>query len=157
MKRVSRWRGIGFLTVSAFVIALVINQIGRPAMAQSDLNLGWEWRAKRALNQRVGLRVESIAKEKGKFFGLLNSPSLTGSLPDPMTIKATVIAVNKSGSASRQQSVSFRIPKMEMKDVVVGDLIAIGIIGDKAVCLVPPSKDVTEENIADWLPKVDCG
>ena len=125
-------------------------------MAQSDVNLGWEWRAQRAMSQRVGLRIESLTKEKSKFFGLLNSPSLGSSLPDPMNITGKVITVDRPGAAIAGQTLSFRIPRMEAQDVKVGDLIAIGIIGEMAVCIAPAPDEVGEDNIAGWLPEAEC-
>lgn len=125
-------------------------------MTQSDLNLGWEWRAQRAVNQRVGLRIESLKKEKPRFFGLLNSPSLGSSLPDPMNITGKVISVDRQGTAIAGQTIAFRVPRMEVKDVKVGDLIAIGIIGEMAVCIAPAPDEVGEDNIAGWLPEAEC-
>lgn len=125
-------------------------------MARNDVELGWEWRAQRALDQRIGLRIDQIEKEKTGIFGILNAPSLDRSLPDPMNIQGTVSAVDRLGLISANQSISFRIPRMEMKDVEVGDWIALGIIKEKAVCLSRAPVDISEDNIGVWLVDAPC-
>lgn len=125
-------------------------------MARNDVDLGWEWRAQRALDQRIGLRIDQIKKEKTGIFGVFNAPSLDRSLPDPMNIQGTVVAVDRPGLLSASQSVRFRIPRMEMKDVQIGDWIALGIIKEKAVCLSPAPVDISEGNIGTWLADAPC-
>lgn len=125
-------------------------------MARNDVELGWEWRAQRALDQRIGLRIDQIEKEKTGIFGILNAPSLDRSLPDPMNIQGTVSAVDRPGLISANQSISFRIPRMEMNDVEVGDWIALGIIKEKAVCLSRAPVDISKDNIGVWLVDAPC-
>jgi hypothetical protein len=126
------------------------------AMADRGISLGWEWRAKRALTQRVALRIDSVEKESGGLFGIGKSPSLGGSLPDPMRVRASAIAVDRSGPVPAGSALEFRIPKMALQGVAKGDLVAIGIIGNAAVCLTRAPSDVAEPDLAGWLPDAPC-
>lgn len=130
--------------------------MGGSVMAEDTLKLGWEWRAERALEQRVALRVTSVAKEKRRFFGLLDSPSLAGSLPDPMEVAGEVLHIDRNGPASAGDILGFRIPAMELGATGTGSRLAIGIIGDKVVCLSAAPDDVTDADLPAWLPDAPC-
>ena len=61
------------MAVTLFALALTVLNLLREetfAMADPLVQLGWEWRAERPLEQRVGLRLVKIEKEGGGLFGL---------------------------------------------------------------------------------------
>ncbi len=126
------------------------------AMADTSSQLGWEWRANRALEQRAGVRLTRIEKEGGGLFGIGRSPSLGGSLPDPRRVQAQVLAVDRPGQASAGTEIGFRIPNVELKGAKEGALVAIGVIGKNVVCLSPAPAHVTETSLANWIPEAPC-
>lgn len=126
------------------------------AMAQGKAGFGWEWRAARTVEQRAGLRLQTIRKESGGLFGFLKSPSLTSAIPDPMEITATAIATDGPGPVEPGETIQFRIPRVELGSAAGGDLVAISIIGDAVVCLSPAPQGMSESDIADWLPDAPC-
>jgi hypothetical protein len=127
------------------------------AMAHADGKLGWEWRAGRALAQRAAIRIEAAKKEGGGLFGIGKSPSLGAALPDAMTVSGHVVAIDRPGVAKPAGAIGFRIPRVELKSAKVGDLVAIGIIGDAVVCLTPAPSGIADTALAAWLVEAPCG
>lgn len=147
------------MAVTLFASALtVLNLLREETSAMTDLSvqLGWEWRAERPLEQRVALRLVKIEKEGGDLFGLSRSPSLGGSLPDAQRVQANVLAIDRPGQVAVGGTIAFRIPKLELRGASEGALIAIGIIGRSVVCLAPAPAEVTEDLLAGWLSEAPC-
>jgi hypothetical protein len=147
------------MAVTLFALALTVLNLLREetfAMADPLVQLGWEWRAERPLEQRVGLRLVKIEKEGGGLFGLGRSPSLGGSLPDAQRVQADVLAIDHPGQAVVGGKIAFRIPKVELRGASEGALVAVGIIGRSVVCLAPAPAEVTEDLLAGWLSEAPC-
>ncbi|WP_295392084.1 hypothetical protein [uncultured Thiodictyon sp.] len=125
-------------------------------MADPLVQLGWEWRAERALEQRAGLRLIQIKKEGNGLFGIGRSPSLGGSLPDAQRVQAEIIAVDRLGRAEAGTRIGFRIPKRELRGAKEGALVAIGMIGQDVVCFVPAPAQITETSLASWISEAHC-
>ncbi len=125
-------------------------------MADPLVQLGWEWRAARALEQRAGLRLIQIKKEGHGLFGIGRSPSLGGSLPDAQRVQAEVLAVDRPGQARIGTKIGFRIPKLDLKGANKGALVVIGMIGENVVCFAPAPAEVTEASLAGWIAGVPC-
>lgn len=152
-------RGASAVVLFFGFILLVCSELkldGVHAMAQSTAKLGWEWRAKRALAQRVGIKIDRIKRESGGLFGILKSPSLGGSLPDPMEVDASIVAVDRPGLVDPVGTIRFRIPMMELNDAEAGTLAALGVIGETVVCFAPAPTGMTEDRLAEWLPDAPC-
>lgn len=125
-------------------------------MTDPSVQMGWEWRAERALEQRVGLRLIQIKIEGSGLFGIGRSPSLGGSLPDPQRVQADVISVERPGLAAKGIRIGFRIPKVELRGAREGSLAAIGIIGENVVCFAPAPVEVTEASLTGWISEAPC-
>ena len=153
-----RRRGVIAATVSIMTALAVfyLETEGSFAMAKPSLQLGWEWRGGRALEQRAALRLTKIEKEGGGLFGIGGAPSLGGSLPDAQKVEAEVLAVDQPGPVAAGTRIGFRIPKLELGGAEPGTLVAVGLIGQNVVCLVRVSGEVDEASMAGWLPGVDC-
>jgi hypothetical protein len=151
-----RFRGLA--TASLIIGLIVFNLFGEEPFAMADpvTRLGWEWRAERALEQRVGVRLTRVKRESGGLFGIGRSPSLGGSLPDAQVVRADVLAVDRPGPAEVGNTIEFRIPKFELKGAESGTLVAIGIIGQNVVCLAPAAAGVAASSFGSWLSEAPC-
>jgi len=125
-------------------------------MADPLVQLGWEWRAERPVEQRVDLRLIEITAEGTGLFGIGRSASLAGSLPDAQRVRADVLAVAGPGPVTVGTRIGFRIPRLELKGANPGALVAIGIIGKNVVCFVPGHAEVTEASLAGWISEAPC-
>lgn len=152
-------RRFGLVAAASLATALAVINLHREegsAMANPSVQLGWEWRAERALEQRAGLRLTRIESEGSGWFGIGRSPSLGGSLPDARRVQAEVLAVDRPGQASIGTDIGFRIPKLELKGAKAGALVAIGIVGENVVCFAPAPSELTEASLADWISEAPC-
>lgn len=152
------WRFRFVVAMSLTTALTVFNLYQEEPLAMSDLNveMGWEWRAERALEQRLGLRLTQIKKEGNGLFGIGRSPSLGGSLPDAQRVQADVIALDKPGIGKIGTKITFRIPKIELKGAQEGALVAVGIIGQNVVCLALAPDAVNEALLSSWISEVSC-
>lgn len=152
-------RRFRLVAVTSLATALTLFNLIREepyAMADPLVQLGWEWRAERALEQRAGLRLTRIKDEGNGLFGIGRSPSLGGSLPQAQRVQAGVLAADRPGPANVGAGIEFRIPKVELRGANEGALVAIGIIGHNVVCLAPAPAEVTEASLAHWLSGAPC-
>jgi hypothetical protein len=155
-------RNYGFMAAASFVIGLaVFNLPKQEAYAMGDssvqsVQMGWQWRAERSLEQRVGIRLIQIKSEGGGLFGIGRSPSLSGSLPDARRVQADVLTIDRPGKVGVAARIEFRIPKLELRGAEEGALAAIGIIGQNVVCFTPAPDEVTEATLPAWLPQAPC-
>lgn len=125
-------------------------------MADLNLEMGWEWRAERELEQRLGLRLIQIKQEGNGLFGIGRSPSLAGSLPEAQRVQADVIALDRPGTAKIGTKITFRIPKIELRGAKEGAFVAVGIIGQNVVCLALAPDVVNEALLASWISEAPC-
>lgn len=125
-------------------------------MADLNVQMGWEWRSERLLEQRLGLRLIQIKDEGKGLFGIGRSPSLAGSLPDAQRVQADVIVSDRLGKVKIGTKITFRIPKLELRGAREGALVAVGIIGQNVVCLEPAPESVSEASLASWISDAPC-
>lgn len=154
----NQWR-FRFVVATSLVTALtVFNLYKEEPLAMADLNvqMGWEWRAERLLEQRLGLRLIQIKEEGNGLFGIGRSPSLAGSLPDAQRVQADVIALDRPGTVKIGTKITFRIPKKELRGAHEGALVAVGIIGQNVVCFAPAPAAVSEASLASWISEAPC-
>ena len=125
-------------------------------MADLNVQMGWEWRSERLLEQRLGLRLIQIKEEGKGLFGIGRSPSLAGSLPDAQRVQADVIVLDRLGKVKIGTKITFRIPKIELRGAHEGALVVVGIIGQNVVCLEPAPAAVSEASLASWISEAPC-
>jgi hypothetical protein len=121
---------------------------GVNAMAHTpNLSLTWQWGGTPA--GRVAITVGSIEKQGGGLFGINQSPSIAGNLPDARIVTGEVVAGDSAGSAE------LKIPAHELPSVKPGDVLAIMYTSDHhAVCVAAPP--VTGAALPDWLKAWEC-
>lgn len=120
-------------------------------MAETPKMLAWEWRAGRELGQRAALRVLSVRAESGGLFGLGRAPSLGGALPDARVVEGDVLTVDRPGVLAAARRIKFRVPKLELRGAGEGSVLALGLFGDKVVCLAVAPANLKEDALAQWL------
>ena len=155
MKWMSTSRGRKMST-ALIVVGAVAAVAGGLAMASIEKTFGWEWRADRVVQQIALVRLGSVKKEGGGLFGILKSPSLEGSLPDPMKIEAKVLSVDREGQLTAGETLGFRMPKYEMQEAAAGDAAAIGLIDDVVVCFIRAPSEMNAADLEAWLYAVEC-
>lgn len=119
--------------------------IGGCAMS-ADIELSWEWPAERAIEDRILVKVESVKPKSAGLFGILNSPSLAGSLPDPIIVSGVVI---NSDNKLNGKSIQVVAPKLEIENIKKGIYAMLGIVENTiCICIVPvENKDSDLNNI----------
>lgn len=124
-------------------IALML--IGGCAMS-AGIELSWEWPAERAIEDRILVKVESVKPKDSGLFGIMNSPSLAGSLPDPIIVSGVVINADDTLNGKSIQVVA---PKLEIENIKKGTYAMFGIVENTiCICIVPvESKDSDLTNI----------
>lgn len=129
---------------------------GTVAMSNPSVFFDWQWRADRALHQRVVVEVDRIKPEGRGLFGLRAAPSLAGSLPDAQTVDATVLLTDVEARLSAGESFQFRTPLIELKGASAGDRLALGLIDDLVVCIDHAPKDIAGTDLLVWLENAPC-
>jgi len=108
--------------------------IGGCAMS-ADIKLSWEWPAERAIEDRILVHVESVKPKSAGLFGIMNSPSLASSLPDPIIVSGVVI---DSNSKLNGKSIQVVAPKLEIENIKKGIYAMFGIVENTiCICIVP--------------------
>jgi hypothetical protein len=117
--------------------------------------LAWQWPAGRSVETRLLVRLEKVDPvQRGLFGRIANSPSLTVSLPDPHVITGTVV---HGPPAFQGQRVSLRAPGTETASLTVGEVAALGLIGEGHVCVcIVQAPDGTPGEQAEWLESWSC-
>lgn len=100
----------------------------------ADIELNWEWPAKRAVEDRLLVKIESVKKESGGLFGIKKSPSLAASLPDPFVVNGVVM---NTDSHLQGKSLKFVAPKLELEGITSGSYVMLGLINHTTcICVV---------------------
>jgi hypothetical protein len=73
------------------------------------LELKWEWPANRDIESKVLVKIDSLEETSSGLFSIGKSPSIASNLPDPYTIKGTVL---KSTSRFQEKTIQLIIPKL---------------------------------------------
>jgi hypothetical protein len=102
--------------------------------------LNWQWPAGRPVELRLLVRIERVERiRRGLLARIENSPSLTGSMPDPHEVLATVLHGPREFLGGQ---VRLRLPGTETSGLAVGRIAALGIAADEDVCIcVSPGTD----------------
>lgn len=101
----------------------------------ADIKLSWEWPAERAIEDRILVHVESVKPKSAGLFGIMNSPSLASSLPDPIIVSGVVI---DSNSKLNGKSIQVVAPKLEIENIKKGIYAMFGIVENTiCICIVP--------------------
>ncbi|MCG8614551.1 MAG: hypothetical protein MI864_28900 [Pseudomonadales bacterium] len=112
----------------------------------TDLTMNWEWPADREPTDKLIISVEGINKHSSGWFGLKKSPSFVEAMPDPVDLTGKVL----SGSdLLSQKSIVITLPKLELGEVSAGELLAVGVIGDKTCICVRKVTD-KDEDLSEW-------
>lgn len=100
----------------------------------------------------VAIRVESVAKEKRGLFGILDSPSVAGWLPDAHVISGKRIGADRS-------MISARVPGPELPaGLGAGSRLVLALKdADTVMCLLMPSDAVTDDALLSWAENQGCG
>lgn len=113
-----------------------------------DIKLSWEWPAERSIEDRLLVQVESVKSQSSGLFGIKNSPSLAGSLPDPVSVSGIVIDADASLNGRSIQVVA---PKLEVETIEKGIYTMFGIVENTiCICIVPV------ENKGADLNSINC-
>jgi hypothetical protein len=120
-----------------------------------ELVLAWQWPAGRPVETRLLVRLEKVDPvQRGLLGRIANSPSLTGSLPDPHVITGTVVY---GPPAFQGHQVSLRAPGTEAVSLTVGEVAALGLIGEGRVCVcIVQAPDGTPGEQAVWIESWSC-
>jgi len=127
------------------LLLLVSTLLGGCAMA-TDLNLKWEWPADRQPAMTLVVSVSDVSEAGKGWFGIKTSPSLVEGLPDPVTIKGTVV---KGNASLVNKSISITLPKIEAGDLGKGNVSAIGVL-ENNVCICIKKLQSADEDISNW-------
>lgn len=114
----------------------------------------WEWPGQRTPSQKTALEVVEMKEENTGVFGFKNSPSLGNYLPDPVVVKGRVL-LEYNGMTS---IITIRLPKIELKGVAIGDVLAIGFYErDLVICAERiPLEKFEIEKIRKWVDNWNC-
>jgi len=114
----------------------------------ADIDLKWEWPANSAIEHKLLVKVDDIAKQGSGFFGVKKSPSLAASLPDPYIISGSV---ENSDNKLHGKTVSLVAPKLEIGNIHKGAYVVFGLVDSTTcTCIVP----VTNTDID--LKSINC-
>ena len=112
----------------------------------------WEWPAGRVPQAWIVVDAIKIKKKSSGIFGVGNSPSLTGNLPDAHRFEASITAGSGAG-----QTIEVYLPGLEAKRIAGADKLAIGLVeGSVVICLLDVPPDVSKETAIDWAARTGC-
>lgn len=98
------------------------------------LELKWEWPANRDIESKVLVKIDSLEETSSGLFSIGKSPSLASNLPDPYTLKGTVL---KSTSRFEEKSIQLIAPKLEIENIQPGKAAMLGLVdGKTCICIV---------------------
>jgi len=137
------------LAAAGFAFAMIA--VAEDGMSTQDYK--WEWPAGRDVTGKVAAKITGIKAASGGLFGIKKSPSFGDALPDPVVVKAQVVASAPELSAT---DIEVTLPKLELGTATEGAVIAIGTLAtDTAVCVAVIPKGDGADPLA-WLAEWDC-
>lgn len=112
----------------------------------------WQGAADRKPAQFIAMRVNAIRKEGGGLFGIGNSPSLAGAMPDARLVEGS--RIGEDGPA-----VKVKVPGGELpKGLDKGSRVVLGLVDARhVICLLVPPDTVADSALASWAPSQRCG
>ncbi len=111
-----------------------------------DVNLKWEWPADREPALKYVVKVSSITKADGGWFGLKRSPSIVEGVPKPVNLSGHIIHGDQMTSG---QSVTLTLPELELVNISQGDIVALGMV-KKDTCICLKKMSAPDEDLSDW-------
>lgn len=137
-----------------FFYIFLLGFTGCSAMSNKAIELKWEWPAGRKTESKALVKVVAIKKASTGFMGIGASPSMADALPDATDVSAEVV---QGPDTLKAKQVHLRLPGMEAKKLKVGQLAALGLTGENAVCicvgLAPPGAG---GNGSQWFDTWAC-
>ncbi len=113
----------------------------------TDLDLRWEWPAERQAQIKLMMTVEKTKAADQGLFGIKKSPSLAGSLPDPVEVTGVI---TKGDATLINKSVRLVLPKMELGETGAGDNLLLGVINNNiCICIKKAESAATEPGELD--------
>jgi len=117
----------------------------------SDLELRWEWPAARQPEIKLVVEIGSVKKAGQGLFGVKKSPSIAGSLPDPMQLMGEVASGPTHLVGKSIQAV---LPEVELGGAGKGDFLAMGVLGE-SICICAKKVDSASADLDDWTCPTD--
>lgn len=112
----------------------------------TDLNLKWEWPAERQPTFKLVVAVSDVSEASSGWFGIKKSPSLVNGLPDPVTLKGTIVS---DDAGLRNKTVTITLPKLEAGAISKHNFAAIGVL-ENDVCICIRKLQSADEDLSDW-------
>jgi hypothetical protein len=114
--------------------------------------LQWQGAADRSPSRFIAMRVGRIEKEGGGLFGIRNSPSLAGALPDARIVEGTPIG-------PRGGAIKLRAPNGELPSgLASGARVVLGLVDDShIICILAPPAETADEDLEAWAKTQPCG
>lgn len=114
----------------------------------TDIELKWEWPADRVIEEKLVVKIDSIKPQKSGLFSFKKSPSFAGNLPEPTTVRGTIV---KAEGSLNGKSVELVAPQPELEGLAADDYAVFGIVSDTTcICVAPVSGP--DANLAE----IDC-
>lgn len=114
----------------------------------TDLNLKWEWPADRQPTFKLVVAVSDVSEAGSGWFGIKKSPSLVNGMPDPVTLKGTIV---KGDASLQNKTISITLPKLEAGAIGKGNVAAIGVLEDNT-CICIKKLQSPDEDLSGWRP-----
>ncbi len=133
------------------LLMVVATMIEGQAMDRQDLV--WQGTAGRKPDRFVLVRIEDIAADRGGLFGIRQSPSIVGALPNAMVLQARAVVNGQAGNA-----LQLRLPGGELPPLQAGDRAVLGLLGKNVcLCVLRPPSDLAEDTVTSWGVSQPCG
>jgi hypothetical protein len=148
------WRaGITIILIGlgAAGVAFTTGASTMPVTGQAE-PLVWQGAADRSPSDYLSVRVTGIHHAGGGVFGIGNSPSIVGALPDARVIEGT--RIGGDGSV-----VKARVPGGELpRALAAGSRLVLGLVDPShVICLLLPPDAIADEALSSWARTQRCG
>ena len=121
------------------------------ASSRSD-PLQWQGAADRTPVRFIAMRVGGVEKDGGGLFGIRNSPSLAGALPDARIVEGA--AIGEAGGPIKVRAPGGELPP----GLGAGARVVLGMVDEThVICILAPPDDVADDALAAWAGTQSCG
>jgi len=127
---------------------------GTPTMSTTPRSepLVWQGAADRKPSQFIAIRVNEMRKEGSGLFGIGNSPSLAGSMPDPRIVEGNRIGTD--GPVVKVKAPGGELPVRLAK----GSRLVLGLVDPQhVICLLLAPDTVADATLISWASSQRCG